>query len=353
MNIGLFLPNWVGDAVMCTPAARALRTKYQAAHIVGIMRPVVSDVVAGLDLFDAILLHSPHGTDATHRGWRFARSLWQQHFDLAVLFPNSLRSAWWAWISGAKRRVGLAREGRELLLTDVVRDDPRLRKIPHPALRDYGLIAEHLGADTSHCGLELCVTPAEQARFEAFCQRNLAWSSRSAHLVCLNSGGAFGGAKHWPVDSFAHLGRRLAESLGVRVLVLCGPAERDAAREIARQAGHPSVLSLAEEELSLGLTKAAVQSADLLITTDSGPRHFASPFNVPVVTLFGPTHIAWSETNYPRALHLQLDLDCGPCQQRTCPQGHHRCMRELSVEQVFRAACAQWDLSRRGERRSG
>jgi heptosyltransferase-2 len=122
------------------------------------------------------------------------------------------------------------------------------------------------------------------------------------------------------------------------VLVLCGPSERKIAREIVARAGHSSIVSLADEEPSIGLTKAAIRHAELLVTTDSGPRHFAPPFGVPVVTLYGPTHVAWSETYYDRSLHLQLDLDCGPCQQRTCPLGHHRCMRELNVPWVFRAA---------------
>ncbi|MEE3364814.1 MAG: lipopolysaccharide heptosyltransferase II, partial [Planctomycetota bacterium] len=60
------------------------------------------------------------------------------------------------------------------------------------------------------------------------------------------------------------------------------------------------------------------------------------PFQVPVVTLFGPTHIAWSETHFEKAIHVQLDLDCGPCQQRTCPLGHHRCMTELAPSRVYR-----------------
>jgi heptosyltransferase-2 len=94
-------------------------------------------------------------------------------------------------------------------------------------------------------------------------------------------------------------------------------------------------VSLAEEPLSLGLTKAVVRHATALVTTDSGPRHFAAPFDVPVVTLFGPTHIAWSETYYDRAVHVQLDVECGPCQQRTCPLGDHRCMSDLAPERVF------------------
>jgi heptosyltransferase-2 len=140
------------------------------------------------------------------------------------------------------------------------------------------------------------------------------------------------------VTSFAQLALQIATDLDKRVLVLCGPAEREKAREILSLARHPAIFSLADERLSIGLTKAAVRRADLLVTTDSGPRHFAAPFNVPVVTLFGPTHTAWSETFYDRSLHLQAEVDCGPCQQRVCPLQHHRCMRDLRVSWAYRAA---------------
>jgi heptosyltransferase-2 len=75
----------------------------------------------------------------------------------------------------------------------------------------------------------------------------------------------------------------------------------------------------------------------LLITTDSGPRHFAAAFDRPVVTLFGPTHVAWTETYFPQAVHLQKKVDCGPCQLRVCPLDH-RCMKLLTPEEVFAAA---------------
>lgn len=120
-------------------------------------------------------------------------------------------------------------------------------------------------------------------------------------------------------------------------MVICGPAERDRAASIAQAAAHPRVVSLAAGPLSIGLSKACVRRSRLLVTTDSGPRHFAAAFNVPAVTIFGPTHVAWSENYHPGALHLQLQLDCVPCQQRTCPLGHHRCMRELSVDRVYAA----------------
>ena len=120
--------------------------------------------------------------------------------------------------------------------------------------------------------------------------------------------------------------------------LLRSPGDRDEARSIVAGAAHPSVASLADEPaLPFGLAKALIRRADVVVSTDSGPRHFAQAFDVPVVTLFGPTHIGWTETWHPRAIHLQKQVDCGPCQQRVCPQGHHRCMNELTVEEVQRA----------------
>ena len=89
--------------------------------------------------------------------------------------------------------------------------------------------------------------------------------------------------------------------------------------------------------LSLGLSKACVRRADLLVTTDSGPRHFAAAFDRPVVTLFGPTFIAWTETYHPRAVHLQKQVECGPCQRRVCPLDH-RCMKQLLPAEALTAA---------------
>jgi heptosyltransferase-2 len=347
MKIAVLCPNWVGDLVMATPALRAVRGHYPAAEIVAVLRPFLSDVLAGTTLVDRTIGYHPRGTQADERGWRIVQKLRQERFDLALVLPNSLRTGWLAWISGAKRRVGFARNGRGWMLTDAVQ--PRSRKTPHPVLDEYLRLAAHLGCTDLAPRMELATTPIDEERLDRYWKQQ--GVSRPGGVICLNSGGAFGAAKHWPVASFAELARKIAWKLDRRVLVLCGPAERELAREIVRLADFPAVTSLADEPPSLGLTKAAVRRAELLVTTDSGPRHFAQPFGVPVVTLFGPTHQEWSETNYERSVHLQEKLDCGPCQKRTCPLGHHRCMTELSVERVFRAVTYLLD-AQAGQRRA-
>jgi heptosyltransferase-2 len=202
---------------------------------------------------------------------------------------------------------------------------------------EYLRLAEYLGAANPQATTELAICDEDRAALDGFWTRQTP-GLRLRGVVCLNTGGAFGPAKNWPRESFAELARRIVDELQRTVVVVCGPAEREEARVIVREAGRSEVLSLAGEPLSIGLTKAAVRESRLLITTDSGPRHFAQPFGVPVITLFGPTHIAWSETHYDQAVHLNVPVPCGPCQQRECPLGHHRCMTELTVDRVFGAA---------------
>lgn len=342
MKLAVFLPNWVGDVVMATPALRAVRTQFPHAEILGVMRPYVADVLAGTTLIDRPVLYDPRSSNPALHSRALVRQLRAAAPDTVLLLTNSLRTGTLAWLSGARRRVGFARDLRGWLLTDRVL--PKPRSTPHPVMDEYLRLTAHLGCPVpANPKLELAVLPEDQRQLEAFWQTAAPASgsrntlNETRNYVCLNTGGAFGAAKNWPKESFVGLARWIATTLGWQVLVVCGPAERDDARWIAAQAGHPDVFSLAEAPLSLGLTKAAIGAARLLVTTDSGPRHFAAALGTPVVTLFGPTHIAWSETRYAASEHVQLKLDCGPCQQRNCPLGHHRCMRDLSVDQVAAA----------------
>ncbi len=335
MKLAVFLPNWIGDVAMATPALRALRQQYPTAEITGIMRPYVADVLAGTELLDRSVFYNPRGRDRTQRGWAFIRNLRAERFDTVLLLTNSLRTGWLAWLSGAKRRVGFARDLRGWLLTD--RITPHSRTVPNPVMDEYLRLVERLGCAIASRQIEAAVLPEDQAQLARF------WDAHGspADYVTLNTGGAFGAAKNWPREKFVELARRIVTELDQQVLVVCGPSEREDARWIATTANHPAVFSLADAKLSIGLTKAAVRQSSLLVTTDSGPRHFAAAFGTPVVTLFGPTHIAWSETNYDRSEHVQLKLDCGPCQQRECPLKHHRCMTDLSVDTVFAAVKRQ------------
>jgi heptosyltransferase-2 len=335
-RIALFLPNWVGDVAMATPAIRAVHEAYPSAELLAVCKPYVADVLAGSPWFRDVILSDKKGL-REHRFLAVRRKLGAYCTDTAVLFSNSLRTALLARFGGCSRIVGYARYGRGFLLTDRLeyKTDSRGQFVPSPIIDDYNRLAVALGTKDPGHKLELFTTPADEAAADAVWARfGLA---RFARVVALNPGAAFGAAKHWPTESFAQLARLFTQQAGCGVLVLCGPTERKLAKQIAEDSRSPNVYALSDTPLSLGLTKAIVRRAQLLVTTDSGPRHFAAAFGTPVVSLFGPTHIAWTETYYERSIHLQKQVPCGPCQQRVCPIDH-RCMRELLPAEVFHAA---------------
>ena len=338
MTVAVVCPNLIGDTVMATPTFRAIRAGFPSSRVVAVVKPGVSPVLDGGPWFDDRILFDPRSKDPSRRTAAVVARLRHERVDVAVLLPNSFRSALLVWRSGIGRRVGYARGGRSILLTDRLKPlrDARGRFTPTPIVDYYLALARRLGCPVDSLRTDLHTTPADERAADL--ALNALGIRPEAPFVCLNTGGAFGPAKAWPESHFATLARRLATESGVDVLVLCGPGERDAACRIVAGAEHPRVVSLADQAMSLGLSKACVRRSSLLVTTDSGPRHFAPAFDVPVLTLFGPTQIAWTRTYHPRSLHIVNPVDCGPCQKPVCPQGHHRCMRDLDPASVYRAA---------------
>jgi len=350
-RIGIFLPNWIGDVVMATPFLRAMSKRFSRdTELVGIMKPYVSDVLKGTDWLSSTVLYDPKGGGGSLGTWQAVREMRRMRLDKVVLLTNSLRTAVLAWLSGAKRRIGYARDLRSWLLTDVLHP-PRDKRTwaPVPAVDYYLELAYLLGCSSESPLVELPVTAEDHAAaWAAWRQLGLAQDER---VISFHIAGGWGGkatAKAWPLEHFVELGRQIVQRYNHPVLVLCGPNEREAAAEVVRRIGHPQAKSLAEiEKLPLALTKGCLSRSRLLVTTDSGPRHIGTALNVPVVALFGATDPAWTETYHPEAITLFNKLDCGPCKQKHCPLGHHRCMRDLSVERVLSAVGQQLERQTR------
>lgn len=348
MRLAVFLPNWVGDVVMATPALRALRKLAGEGRLIGVMRPYVAEVLGGSDWFDETILYvkgqpkpwaaGDRAARQTPLDWRAAcEHLRAARLDKVVLLTNSLRTGWMAYRSGAPERVGLVGNLRSPLLTTRVHPPRRRGKgMTLPAVSGYLHLAHAAGAAPEAPRLELATTTTDESAADRVWQR-LRFEPPS-RIAVLNTGGAFGAAKDWPAENFARLAVRLAEQRGMRVLFNCGPAERELVGAIVQELDHPHIHSLAgEPELPVGLTKAVIRRASLLVTTDSGPRFFGVAFGVPTVSLFGPTDAALTRTGAKNDHCTSLGLDCQPCMSRSCPLAHHRCMRDLSVERVLAA----------------
>jgi heptosyltransferase-2 len=155
-------------------------------------------------------------------------------------------------------------------------------------------------------------------------------------LILLNPGAQYGAAKCWLPEYFAQLADRFIEELGATVLISSAPKERPIVEAINRHMTHAAI-DLARSGCTLGALKEIVRRCDLMVTNDTGPRHIAAAFDVPVVTIFGPTHPEWTEIFFEKERKISVPVFCGPCQKKTCPLDH-RCMTRVTPAMVFDAS---------------
>lgn len=341
------LPNWVGDVVLATPALRALRKGFADTHMTFLLKPYVSDLLAGGDWADELVFW-PGGKNRRARQRSFlglVGELRKRRFDAAVLLTNSFRSGLLSSLIKAPRRIGYDRDGRGMLLTDRLKAHRVKGKyVPVSMVRYYGAIADYLGCRPDYDRLELFTEPEDEAAIDQLCSQHGIGDGKP--LVVINSGAAFGSAKCWPPERFAAVADRLVESFAARVVVPCGPKEIEIAHTIRHEMRHPAVF-LTDPVLPLRQLKALIRRASLLLTNDTGPRHFGCAFGTPTVTVFGPTDPAWTETGYAEERKLITEVDCGPCMKRRCTTDH-RCMTRIEPNEVFEA-CRELLLSRSAE----
>lgn len=329
-NLLVRCPNWVGDAVMATPALRCLRANYPDAHITLLARPYVRPV------FD----HGPWADEIVEvRGlFSTALALRRRRYDLAVLLTHSFRSALLVRLSGARRRLGYTRGDQRLLLTDaVLYPHEGLRWALAPKVDLYAGLMRSLGCEGwEDTRPELFYSAAERATLEGLLRYKGVAEGRP--LFAIAPGAAFGASKQWSADKFARTADALAEDLDATCLAAASPAEAPLVEAIRRRMRRP-LITFGRDEMDLGLLKPLVAASSLMIATDSGPRHYAVAFGVPVVVLMGPTHPRKTDSAYERTAILRHDVPCGPCYRRTCPTDR-RCMESIEPEEVEAAARA-------------
>jgi heptosyltransferase II len=334
----MVVPGWVGDLVLATPAMRALRQHYEGQHITVLVKSHLAPVLSGGDWMDEVLHWPGRGASRPKRRQSFlgfAAELRDRRFDIAILLTNSFRSAMLARLAGIRRRVGYDRDGRGLLLTDKLLPQKADGKfVPVSMIRYYNAVARYLGCRECPELPELFTTPEEEAAADAAIAA--AGVKSGQPIVIINPGASFGPAKCWLPERFAEVGDTLAERHQAAVLISCGPKETEIARAVAGRMRRPAAV-LDRPVLPLGPSKALIRRASLLVTNDTGPRHFANAFGTPVVTIFGPTDAQWTATGAARERQVMVSVDCGPCMKRKCPLDH-RCMTRITSQMVLERA---------------
>jgi len=363
--------NWLGDAVMTTPALQRLREALPESHITLLTPHKLSDLWQGHPSLNAILTFSPGESP-----WSVAGRLRAGHFQAALVLPNSPRSALEVWLARVPQRIGRDRPWRNWLLTERVAARPGERRMakrsvgevnrlilasagsPAPAHRpwpsrathqihDYLHLAAALGANPEPLPPRLEISAAEMREAEdALLSEPRKQAQRSAPgkplvLLGLNPGAEYGSAKRWPAERFASVAHELTRRMDNCVWLAFGvPGDWELCNEIARRAGG-GVLNLAGRT-SLRQLMALLKLCRVVVTNDTGPMHVAAALGTPVVVPFGSTSPELTGPGLPgdtRHHLLRTDAACAPCFRRACPIDL-RCMSGIKTEHVVAAVQA-------------
>lgn len=352
--------NWLGDAVMTTPALRRLRERFPKAHITLISPAKLGGLWMGHPDVDELMTFE--------RGdglWSVSRRIRSGRFDIAVLFPNSPRSALECLLAGVPRRVGRRWPWRSWMLTDPIplpRHAVPMRKRPveeirsrvasATAVRDpdpdlqahqmhhYLDLVAALGADASPLPPRLAVTGAE---VEAVRQKH-GFRPGSSWLG-VNAGAEYGPAKRWPAERFAAVADALRKEFDCGIAIFGGLGDVALAAELAEQlqTAAPTLRILAGKT-SLRELLAALRCCRVLLTNDTGPMHVAAALSVPVVVPFGSTLPILTGPGLPgdpRHRLIRSTAPCAPCFLRSCPIDL-RCLRDITVDQVVAEVRRAW-----------
>ncbi len=328
-------PNWVGDVVMATPAFRALRHGLPQARVTLVVRASVEPVLRGSPWFDETVVYRPDGR-AAREFLRCTGRLRRPRHDLGFLLPNSFSSALMMRLAGVRRRVGYARDMRSALLTDAVPRPTEDGRFKPTYMVDYYLaLCERAGLRDAGRQMELFFSDGDMARARE--RLGTQGIDAEAPLFLMHPGAGYGPSKRWPNESFGRLAGMLQSEHGAQIALVAGPAERANVGAIMAQSP-ARIVDLTSCGIDLHLLKCVVALSDLLVTTDSGPRHYGVALGVPTVCLMGPTHPEYSTGPQPNDHVLRVETDCGPCQLKVCPEDH-RCMEDLTPQMAARA-CA-------------
>ncbi len=335
-TLAIRCPNWVGDIVMATPVFECLRRNLPGTKLVGILKKHAQGILRDGPWFDTFV-------DCDDKSWTGFQHMRQQLRAVTpqagILLVNSLRSAVTMRLCGIKTLYGYQREWRRFLLAGgpkVARDSDSGVITPLPMTDYYLEICRWLGFEVSEdIKPRLYIGSALHQRGDALLAKyNI---KPDDFIVGLNPGASFGSSKCWPTEYFAELARLCVEGLNARIILFSGPGEEAIIQDIIDRV-EVDVIDTRPDRVDLELLKPMIQRCNLLVTNDTGPRHYAVALDVPVVVIMGSTDPRWTDSHTEQTVVVRRELKCSPCHKKICPLQHHQCMTEIKPAEVFTAA---------------
>jgi len=330
------VPNWLGDQIMATPALTAVRKRYPGAHIAAHGPGGAKLLYEGAGWFDEFLVSGRRDPL-----FRQARLLKEGRFDACLLLTGSFRTAVPPLLAGIPHRIGYRWSGRTLLLTaHWHRPRPGGRKAPYPTKHYFLDLVQKLGAkETGRVRLPL--TDSCRGKLHQWLASQSLGPEEPILAMCV--GAAFGPSKLWPAEYFAAVADEMTRRHGARAVVLCAPGEEEIGRQVRAHAKEP-LIDTGLAPLKTDTLKALIAHSRVLLTNDTGPRHIAASFRVPVICIMGPTDPTYTDTDLEDQVVIREEgVECAPCHLKVCPIDH-RCMVRIGPERVLAAVEAAWKM---------
>ena len=328
--------NWLGDAVMTTPALRQLRAAFPSAHIALLATPLTTGLFEGSPFVDEVMPYR-RKEDGIAAFMQTVREIRAREFDMALLFQNAFEAALLARLGGVPLRIGYAMHGRAALLTHRLQHDDshQGRHQVHDYLDIVERAAQLAGASFERDTVaSLTANAAQRQAAAALLQRR---GVMTRPLIVLNTAATNSRAKCWSQENFAALADRLATERGAQIVLIGAASERENAATVIAQMRTAQAINLAGAT-SMGELIGLLAGCDLLVSNDTGPAHVAAALATPTLTLFGPTNEFETAPTGARAELMRADnIECARCMHRDCPIDH-RCMTRLAVEMVLAQA---------------
>jgi heptosyltransferase II len=328
--------NWLGDLVMSLPALRAIRGAFASCQLSVLVRQELAGFFDGMDWVDEVI---PYTIRRGVRVWtdqlELIASLRARRFDLAVIFPNSFRSALWALLAGVPRRAGYATDGRRFLLTN--RSDPKPPSMKgHQRFYWLDMVAETLGISST----TIVTLPSRLEISHRSVARMRGWldahrRNRDAPLIAISPAAAYGPAKEWPASRFAELIDLLDQIAGGECVLLGAASERYKCEQVASMSEKGAIV--AAGETGVGELKSLLALCDGFAGNDSGIMHLAAAIGIPTVGIFGSTNPLRTGPLGTKARVIYNPVVCSPCLKRTCRFGHYQCLQGITSAEVAEA----------------
>lgn len=333
-HILLIAPHWIGDAVMSLPLISLLRSKLPNSNIDVLCTPWVAPIYRACPEIQAVTqVDFQHGVLQWNLRYSTAQMLKKQGYDIALVLPNSFKSALIPWLAKIPLRIGYQGEWR-LGLINASLPNPS-RKLRMPMALHYAKLLDRLpGAAVSLHDLpnpRLCLTPSLQQ-----------WAKSQINEIGGNPyyvfapGAEYGPAKRWPTSHFAQLANQILEQdASSQILILGSQSDRILGEEIVLQTHQANRIHNWCGQIALDQSMALIAQCKSLISNDSGLMHIGAALSIPQIAIFGSSNPKHTPPLSDRAQTIWLQLGCSPCYQRNCPLGHLHCLNHIEAKQVY------------------